>query len=164
MAKAPIQNLLPPTSAPENKGNMEKLSIEKRNELLEGIVILFGERKFPSGGYVFDAITKLPPGYTGERVSAHVLATRLQTEGSVFVVFDTNPYSVVSTSKWSRKVGLEDVLGIRAAPEEISSIYSEFECDFYVLNESGFLLAVATHEDECGEDGRMIWAVSKLPM
>jgi hypothetical protein len=125
---------------------------------IAGIVSAFGDGRVKEGHYVFDAITRLPPGLVEKKLTTHELISTLKHYAQVLVVFDPNPRNTPFRLHLLHDLGIdEDVAGVKVAPEDLPRLLASSDCDSYVLAPDGSLLSVATHEDEIQGNERIMW-------
>jgi hypothetical protein len=129
------------------------------NELASRIVKNFGDGNYRKDRYIFDQITKLPNNYTASRVAvSKVLASLDQTE--LLVILDPHPNNSASVQEVAAHFGFVNEWAYRASVAEVKDIVSYQECDFYLLNGNGDLLAVGCHEDYIDHGERLVWVPS----
>lgn len=134
------------------------LNSEECNAALVRIVSEFGDGHVKEGGYVFDAITRLPPGFVGKKLTASELISTLKRHVNILIVFDPNPRNTPFRLNLLHALGIdEDIAGIKIAAEDLPIVLANYDCDFYVLAPEGALLSVASHEDEIRENERVMW-------
>ena len=134
------------------------MSADECNTALIRIVSEFGDGYVKKGHYIFDAITRLPPGFVEKKLLTNELISRLKGYVNLHAVFDPNPRNTPFRLQLLQVLGVsEDILGVKIATEDIRKMLVSYDCDFYVLAPDGTLLSVASHEDEIVNNERVMW-------
>lgn len=135
--------------------------IEKNfaNELAGSIVKKFGDGNYRKDRYIFDQITKLPDNYVSNRIAVSKLLDSLE-QRELLVILDPHPNNSASVKDVSNRFGVESEWAYKLSVDEVKSVFSNEECDLYLLNGDGELLAVGCHEDSIEKGERIVWVPS----
>jgi hypothetical protein len=134
------------------------LSTAECKEFISKIVSEFGNGRTKVGQPIFDAITRVPFGFTEKRLSTRELMSRLERYADVLLLFDPNPQNTPYRLELLHSVGFsEDLPGLKVATVDLPRFFDHKDCDFYVLGPGGPLIAVASHEDEIRGNERIMW-------
>jgi len=140
---------------------MQLIKRDYANELANRIVSKFGDGNYHKDRYIFDQITKLPDNYISNRVPVSKLLDSLdQTE--LLVILDPHPNNSASVKDVSMHFGLENEWAYKVSVDEVRAIFSNEDCDLYLLNKDGDLLAVGCHEDSMDQGERIVWVPSPV--
>jgi len=140
---------------------LRPLKNETCSEILSKILREFGDGTLPPGGYVFDAITRLPVGYTDRRDKWTDLVHELSTFGEICAIFDPSPKNAPYVNGLLSSLQLAEAPGLVGEAVQLAPLVAEPNCDLYFTTQTGELLAVASHEDEFDGPDRIMWRTIK---
>lgn len=128
------------------------------SQVITKILRDFGNGVHREGHYIFDDITRLPEGMTDERIAASKLADELKCLSEIFIIFDPHPNNRINIDELSHQLNAQSLdCGVAVSSRELSPFFAATECDFYLTNHQGELLAVACHEDTVQNSERFVW-------
>jgi len=136
---------------------MELLEKNVANELTNRIVTDFGDGNYRKERYIFDQITRLPDHYVSNRVPLSPLLTSLGP-AELLVILDPHPNNSSCVKDVSVHFGVENEWAYKLTIDEVRAVFSNEDCDLYLLNTNGDLIAVGCHEDSIEEGERIVWA------
>jgi hypothetical protein len=143
---------------------MRVLSKKECQAAILKIISDFGDGRLKEGHYIFDGITRLPPGYLEKRVTVGQLISELKHGSVLLVVFDPHSNNNASRLHLLHSLGFDDDLdGLEVERGDLPRLFENNDCDFYVIVPNGPLLAVASHEDEIRGNERIIWCPIPVP-
>jgi hypothetical protein len=140
---------------------MQLVEKDVASDLANRIVRDFGDGNYRKDRYIFDQITKLPKNYTSNRVPVSKLLASLG-ETALFVILDPHPNNSSSVKDVSMHFGLDNEWAYKVTVDEVREIFLNEDCDFYLLNKDGELIAVGCHEDFIEQGERIVWAPSPI--
>jgi len=135
-----------------------KLNRTEYERAIMKILSDFGDGTLKAGQYVLDSITRIPDGFSHIRLKVAEFLLRLEELGEVLVIFDQHPSNAASRLQLLRIFGIdEDIPALRVSNSDLAPFLINGDCDLYIVDNNGRLLAVASHEDETFGNERRIW-------
>ncbi len=135
---------------------MEIIDNDDAEALLLRIVQSFGNGGLRSDKYVFEQILHLPDGFSSRRMTLTDAVSSI-ADDEVLVVLDPHPNNAKSARLVAESVGAADASAFRLSKRELPRVLAYDDCDMYITDRDGNLLAVGCHEDPIHECERKIW-------
>jgi len=135
---------------------MDALDKTWQDALARNIVGQYGDGVLRYDKYLFEQITRLPPGTSARRIKAGRFASAI-AEDKTIVFLDPHTSNRKFAQEVAAHCGDSDALAFSVQSEKILGVLQFSNCDMYLLSPEGTLLAVATHEDSEEDGERMIW-------
>lgn len=135
---------------------MDLVEKDVANALTNKIVRNFGDSDYRKDRYIFDQITRLPDHYIARRVPVSTLLASLD-QVELFVILDPHPNNASCVKCLSNQFGFENELAYKVSVDEARLFFSYEDCDMYLLNVRGDLIAVGCHEDSFERGERIVW-------
>src|SRR6185437_9785801 len=106
--------------------------------------------------YVFDQITRLPPGFTSLKTSSGDALASLNDE-AFFLLLDPKPQNSTGSKEVAELFSTTLSKGFELTPQEVKKAIGVLDCDMYVLSTNYELKIAACHEDDVVNDNRIVW-------